>query len=120
MQFPIQPSYRAGAVPQTGIRTGHGDETKAPGRVRSTHPHRRAREAALPGPGWLHEIKHDGYRLLARKDGGTVRLFTRKANTWTERFPAIAAAAAALPSTAMALPVVASFDHLVGDRENAW
>jgi ATP-dependent DNA ligase len=29
------------------------------------------------GPGWLHEIKHDGYRLMARRDGAGVRLLTR-------------------------------------------
>jgi ATP-dependent DNA ligase len=28
------------------------------------------------GPGWVHEIKHDGYRLQVRRDGSTVRLFT--------------------------------------------
>jgi bifunctional non-homologous end joining protein LigD len=49
------------------------------------------------GPGWVHEIKHDGYRLLARRrEGASVQLFTRKANKWTERFPTIAAAAAML------------------------
>ena len=26
------------------------------------------------GPGWVHEIKHDGYRLQVRREGGTVRL----------------------------------------------
>jgi len=29
------------------------------------------------GPGWLHEIKHDGYRLMARLEGRKVRLFSR-------------------------------------------
>jgi len=29
------------------------------------------------GPGWLHEIKHDGFRILARKDSAGVRLITR-------------------------------------------
>jgi bifunctional non-homologous end joining protein LigD len=48
------------------------------------------------GPNWVHEIKHDGYRLIVRKDGTTVRLFTRNGCDWTERFPVIAAAAARL------------------------
>jgi hypothetical protein len=29
------------------------------------------------GPGWLHEIKHDGFRILARRDSAGVRLITR-------------------------------------------
>jgi ATP-dependent DNA ligase len=29
------------------------------------------------GPGWIHEIKHDGFRMLARRDGAGVRLITR-------------------------------------------
>jgi bifunctional non-homologous end joining protein LigD len=54
--------------------------------------------AAKPpsGPGWVHEIKHDGYRLIVRRDGETVRLFTRRGSDWTERYPAIALAAAKL------------------------
>ena len=46
------------------------------------------------GPDWVHEIKHDGYRLIVRRDGPAVRLFTRRGYDWTERYPAIAAAAA--------------------------
>ena len=42
------------------------------------------------GPGWIYEIKYDGYRILARVDGDDVRLLTRKAQDWTERFAAIA------------------------------
>src|SRR5258708_24773358 len=46
------------------------------------------------GADWVHEIKHDGYRLIVRRDGPTVRLYTRNAYDWTVRLPAIAAAAA--------------------------
>jgi bifunctional non-homologous end joining protein LigD len=47
--------------------------------------------AAPPeGDGWIHEIKHDGYRLVCFKDGGSVVLRTRGDYDWTERFPAIA------------------------------
>ena len=48
------------------------------------------------GPGWIHEIKHDGYRLQARRDGTGVHLLTRNGNDWTERFPAIVEAMRAL------------------------
>jgi ATP-dependent DNA ligase len=43
-----------------------------------------------------HEIKHDGYRLIVRRAGDTVRLFTRRGHDWTERYPAIAIAATKL------------------------
>src|SRR5438046_5440826 len=39
---------------------------------------------------WIHEIKHDGFRMMARRDAAGVRLLTRKANDWTSRFPLIA------------------------------
>jgi hypothetical protein len=47
-------------------------------------PH-AAPQACLPtstpsppaGPNWLHEIKHDGYRMLAHHDGARVRLASR-------------------------------------------
>ena len=45
------------------------------------------------GPDWVHEIKHDGYRMIVRRDGAVVRLYSRNANDWTARLPAIAAAA---------------------------
>jgi ATP-dependent DNA ligase len=40
------------------------------------------------GPDWVHEIKHDGYRLIVRRDGATVRLFARRGYDWTDRYPA--------------------------------
>lgn len=46
-----------------------------------------------PGPDWIHEIKHDGYRLIVRRDGERVRLFTRNGHDWTRRYPLIAEAA---------------------------
>jgi bifunctional non-homologous end joining protein LigD len=48
------------------------------------------------GPEWVHEVKHDGYRLIARKRDGRVRLFTRRGYDWTQRYPRIASAVAAL------------------------
>jgi ATP-dependent DNA ligase len=49
-----------------------------------------------PRTGWVHEIKHDGYRLIVRRDGKAVRQFTRRGYDWTDRYPAIAAVAAKL------------------------
>jgi bifunctional non-homologous end joining protein LigD len=48
------------------------------------------------GPDWVHEIKHDGYRLIVRRDGKAVHLFTRRGHDWTDRYPAIASAATKL------------------------
>src|SRR3954463_10913688 len=45
------------------------------------------------GPLWIHEIKHDGFRLLVRREGSRVRCFTRGRHDWADRFPAIVAAA---------------------------
>jgi bifunctional non-homologous end joining protein LigD len=50
------------------------------------------------GPKWIHEIKHDGFRILARKDSAGVRLITRAGNDFAFRFPVAAAAVAALPA----------------------
>src|SRR5262245_48015579 len=56
-----------------------------------------ARTAHPPlGPGWLHEIKYDGFRLMARRDGRSVRLLTRRGYDWTSRFRRIADAVASL------------------------
>src|SRR6516164_7390780 len=41
----------------------------------------------LPSGGaWLHEIKHDGFRIIARKNGAQVRLYSRPGNDLTRRF----------------------------------
>ena len=45
------------------------------------------------GPLWVHEIKHDGYRLMVRRDGERVRCFTRNGHDWADRFLAIVEAA---------------------------
>jgi ATP-dependent DNA ligase len=55
-----------------------------------------ARQAPA-GPAWVHEIKHDGYRLMVWRDGDRVRLFTRRGFDWTERYPWIVRSARQLP-----------------------
>jgi ATP-dependent DNA ligase len=49
------------------------------------------------GPGWIHEIKHDGFRIIAHRSGDRVQLMTRAGNNFASRFPLIAAAITALP-----------------------
>ncbi|WP_372623037.1 DNA ligase D [Falsiroseomonas sp.] len=54
-------------------------------------------DRAPEGPGWLHEIKLDGYRMEAIISGGKARLLTRNAHDWTTRFPETARALSQLP-----------------------
>jgi ATP-dependent DNA ligase len=51
-----------------------------------------------PSGEWIHEIKHDGFRVIARKDGDRVRLYSRPGNDLTYRFPLIVEALARLRS----------------------
>jgi bifunctional non-homologous end joining protein LigD len=46
-------------------------------------------QQAPSGSAWVHEIKHDGYRLMARRDGNRVRLFTRRGYDWSGKYPRI-------------------------------
>jgi bifunctional non-homologous end joining protein LigD len=54
-------------------------------------------DAAPAGDEWLHEIKFDGYRILADMRRGAARLWSRNHTEWTDSFPAVVAAVAALP-----------------------
>ena len=38
------------------------------------------------GPGWIHEIKHDGFRTLLRIDRGNIRAFTRGGHDWSDKY----------------------------------
>jgi bifunctional non-homologous end joining protein LigD len=56
----------------------------------------------LVGPDWVHEIKHDGYRLMVRRQGARVRLFSRRGFDWSHRFPgALKVTSASLDSEAV-------------------
>ena len=57
---------------------------------------------------WLHEIKHDGFRVIARKDGERVKLYSRPGNDLTWRFPLIVEAAGP--------PALAILHHRRGGR----
>ncbi len=64
-----------------------------------------------PGaPGWCHEIKFDGYRVQLRVEHGDAVLKTRKGLDWTDKFPAIAQEAGALPDCLIDGEIVA-LDH---------
>jgi bifunctional non-homologous end joining protein LigD len=54
-------------------------------------------KAPPAGLGWIHEIKHDGFRILAQRQGAAIRLMTRNGNDLADRFPLAVEALAALP-----------------------
>jgi ATP-dependent DNA ligase len=77
---------------------------------------------------WLHEIKHDGFRLLARKDGERVRLYSRPGNDFTRRLPLIVDALSRLRSRSCIIDGeavvcddngVASFDRIRHRRHDS-
>ena len=49
------------------------------------------------GPEWIHELKWDGYRHIARRESGVVHLWSRTGRNWAKDFPLIGAAMARLP-----------------------
>jgi bifunctional non-homologous end joining protein LigD len=54
---------------------------------------------APDGDDWLHEIKYDGYRIGCTVRRGRAQLISRNGKEWSDRFPTVTAAAAALPVT---------------------
>ena len=56
------------------------------------------------GAQWVHEAKHDGYRLMVRRTpDGKVRIHTRRGANWTENYPQIVEAASRLPAVSFVL-----------------
>ncbi len=52
---------------------------------------------------WVHEIKHDGYRLMVRRTDSGVRIRTRNGHDWTDRFSLIVEAASKLRATSFVM-----------------
>jgi ATP-dependent DNA ligase len=87
-----------------------------------------AKTDKLPsGSQWLHEIKHDGFRIIARKKGAQVRLYSRPGNDLSRRFPLIVETLARLRSRSCIIDGeavacddngVASFDLVRHHRTN--
>jgi bifunctional non-homologous end joining protein LigD len=55
------------------------------------------------GPEWIHELKWDGYRILARRYRSVVRLWSRNGRNWADAFPAIMDAIRALPTDSIVI-----------------
>jgi bifunctional non-homologous end joining protein LigD len=63
------------------------------------------------GPLWVHEIKHDGYQLMVRREGSRVRCFTRNGHDWADRFPAIVDAALRIKTSSFLIDGEAVIAH---------
>src|SRR4051812_30605817 len=77
------------------------DRRSPPGFIRPCQP--TVSKTVPTGPEWVHEIKHDGFRLVAWKDGEKVRLWSRQGRAWTREFAAITAALKTLPVSQIVL-----------------
>ena len=72
------------------------DRRQPPGFVRPCQP---VISLKVPvGDGWIHELKHDGFRIIARKERDHVRLWSRNGRNWSAEFVAITAALGELPT----------------------
>lgn len=94
-----QPGGDAAALEAAAPAPGPPDVPPLPGAVRGAMPERQAPQLAVVAesvpeePGWMSEIKFDGYRLLVFLDNGRVRVMTRNGQDWTDRLPAVVSAA---------------------------
>jgi bifunctional non-homologous end joining protein LigD len=72
-----------------------------------------------PRAGWIHEVKHDGYRTLLIIERRKVRAYTRNGFDWTERYPSITKAAAKLDCRSAIIDgeVIVQNEHGVSDFE---
>jgi bifunctional non-homologous end joining protein LigD len=85
----------ASALASTPAHKRSGTRTKVP---RFVPPQLcRTVSRAPQGDDWGHEIKFDGYRIQLRVESGRATMLTRKGLDWTDKFPAIARAAASFP-----------------------
>jgi bifunctional non-homologous end joining protein LigD len=81
------------------LRSGASEQGKSARALREAvgEPELATAVTVLSDPAqWLFEVKYDGYRLFACKAGPDVRLYTRHANNWTDRFRPVTDAVAAL------------------------
>jgi bifunctional non-homologous end joining protein LigD len=82
------------------VRSSRGRPLNAPAAF--IHPCQPIVIAQPPsGPGWAHELKHDGYRLQIHVRDGRVRLYTINGADWSKRYPLIVEAAARIQGSAI-------------------
>jgi len=102
---PPAPKAKRSQAKRTSMEAKRQDPGRPPveGAVQAALPAEQSPELAslvdeppADDPNWLSEVKFDGYRLLAFKDGDAVRLVTRNGHDWTRRLPTIARAVGSL------------------------
>ncbi len=85
------------ARPGSDITQEAPESVKASRLPASVQPQLATLVTEPPGSGdWLYEVKHDGYRMLARISKDGVRFFTRSGNDWTKKLPHLKKALEAL------------------------
>ncbi|MGE5524018.1 MAG: DNA ligase D [Rhodospirillaceae bacterium] len=98
----VADNVKSGAIARLQPKASRSPD-KVPGAVKAPLPEFVDPQLATlvdeppTGKGWVHEMKLDGYRILARIDNGTARLYSRNGKDWTAKFPAIARGASRLP-----------------------
>jgi bifunctional non-homologous end joining protein LigD len=97
------PAHGQYAGRQQGVREGRNSGSSAPPLGFAGVELATLVEQAPEGDQWVHEIKFDGYRVLARLEHGGVALFTRNGLDWTARFPRLATEIAELEATSAVL-----------------
>ena len=82
------------------LRNSRGRPSNAPAAF--IHPCQPTVASKPPlGPGWAHELKHDGYRLQIHVRDGRVRLYTMNGADWSKRYPLISEAAGRIEGSAI-------------------
>jgi bifunctional non-homologous end joining protein LigD len=81
-------------IQKTRKKQGIEERPGPSGFVEFQHPRLASTPPVLPG--WLHEIKFDGYRMQVHVRNGRATFFSRNGNDWTERFPGLGALAGEL------------------------
>jgi bifunctional non-homologous end joining protein LigD len=102
----------ASAVPAPKGRTSRSAATRKAAKLPGFIPPQLCKLLDRPpaGPGWVHEIKFDGYRMQLRVKAGSATLRTRKGLDWSDKFTATIRAARGLPDCIIDGEIVA-LDH---------
>ena len=91
------PRTKPSALPRSTAALANAPRERIPGFIAPELA--LSAKSAPSGAGWLHELKLDGYRIQARKDGPRVQLLTRTGLDWTHRMKKIAEQVRDIPAT---------------------